>query len=504
MLMLKKPKLIALLALLAVSNARAEASEASACGRIAATVEAVVDFSTVVRSETPPALFGFNVPWRDFQVGFWRQGRVRPELIDLLKPFAGAGYRYPGGTPSNNFDWTQTRGPLASRRPVHADYGRRVPVEFGLAEFADFLRLVDGQAMLTANLTGIEDSTPSLEAMKPDAMTFARQVRAEFDWPCKNGASCRLQALELGNELDWPPHRLSGRAYADRANAFRSEVNSQFPGITWVAAGRTAPWEKKGEPVDEFNRTVLMAMGDGVGGLAIHPYYDGIPVPDALRYVRRYADAVNQVTPRGGVYVTEHARWPAKPIAGDWRQNWYTTTSMGGALSTSDFLLGLMPMSTVKGAHWHALSAAGPWQLVRVDPATDKLVPTALYWALRVLREGFLADVVDLRYTATNQSGYRGGYDQRLIAMSGSGTRRILGVNRGQVPLLLKVSQSAKAGPLVAEKLRWVGAESVDEQNLPEAPTRIQAKGRSISPSDQPGDAAVCVPPLSVFSLTLR
>src|SRR5690606_18530967 len=43
-----------------------------------------------VRTTPPLQLFGFNLIWDRFQAGYWRNGRVRPEVVEWLKPFRGA------------------------------------------------------------------------------------------------------------------------------------------------------------------------------------------------------------------------------------------------------------------------------------------------------------------------------------------------------------------------------------------------------------------------------
>ena len=491
--------LLALAVLVGAGPALAETCD----GGDALALNASVDFGEVVRAKAPAALFGFNVPWRDFQIGFWREGRVRPELIELLKPFKGATYRYPGGSPSNTFDWSMSRGPMADRKPVHADFGRRAKVEFGLAEFSRFLSDVDGQAILTANLTGTADTAGPLSAVADIASQFAAQVAAEFPLPCKAGASCRLLALELGNELDWPPYKMNGQDYGERAAAFRSAVAPKLAGVPWVVAGKTAAWERKDGSYEDFNRQVLAALAPGIEGLAIHPYYDGLPVPEMLRYVGKYLEAIHQVTPGGGVYVTEHARWPARPAQGPWEPTWYTTTSLGGALSTADFLLGLMPMQGVQAANWHALAAAGPWQLVRLGPDGNQLLPTALYWGLRVLRGGYLDDVVRLQYTATKQSRYSGGYDQRLVAMRGGARRSVLGINRAQQPLRLQLSIKNQAAGAATGNLAWVSAGSVEAQNTAAEPGAVKAATRAWRSAPADGPTSVCIPPLSIFAIDI-
>src|SRR5262249_53336487 len=140
----------------------------------ARTVRATVTLDDVRRSNMPLELFGFNVPWRDFQVSYYKSGTVRPELVDLLKPFKGASYRYPGGSPSNSFEWgAATSGPLDKRTPIHADYDRFAKAEFGPPEFARFVQSVGGRAILTLNLIGPYKNVLPAADLVPMARDFA-------------------------------------------------------------------------------------------------------------------------------------------------------------------------------------------------------------------------------------------------------------------------------------------------------------------------------------------
>ncbi|MBV5336468.1 MAG: hypothetical protein J0653_00175, partial [Deltaproteobacteria bacterium] len=94
-------------------------------------------------------MFGFNVPWRDFQTYYMRNGVVRDDLYPYLTPFKGAVYRYPGGNPTNNFEWKKTVGSVSVRTAMLADYNNSSVPTFGLDEFGAMLNKVGGRALLT-------------------------------------------------------------------------------------------------------------------------------------------------------------------------------------------------------------------------------------------------------------------------------------------------------------------------------------------------------------------
>jgi hypothetical protein len=245
------------------------------------------------------------------------------------------------------------------------------------------------------------------------------------------------------------------------------------------------------------------SLGPRVQGIAIHPYYDGIDVPEAIGYVRAYAKTWADLRPDAEVYVTEHARWPSKPKTGKWQDNWYQATGLGGAISTSDFMLAMMPMSSVVAANWHALSAQGPWQLVRSDRASGRLFPSPVYWGLRVLRDAYLDQVIKIDYTPTRDSNYSGGYDQRIVAMrsSSGGAVSLLAVNRSPRPVSLVVDWGAagkrKAG---RAELRWISGSSVSMDNTAEQPQAIVMNERKQAVEAR-STSTWCLPARSVFSV---
>ena len=197
----------------------------------------------IVRSNAPRELFGFNVPWRDFQLGFMKNGAVQPELIELLKVFEGAAYRFPGGSPSNSFNWRAAAAPLAQRAKQHADYDNYATPELGPREFAAFVSAVGGRAILTLNVIGPDKKILDLDELRQDARETAQTLKSISGFDCAGESGCMLMALELGNEIDWQPYNMSARNYAERAEVVRAEVGAAWPKATWVANGRSAPWD---------------------------------------------------------------------------------------------------------------------------------------------------------------------------------------------------------------------------------------------------------------------
>ena len=120
--------------------------------------------NSIVRTLSP-SFFGFNVEWVDFQQDMWdsKTLQVKPAVINWLKPFAGASYRYPGGTGSNHLNWRDTVGAQATR-PVtqRVDWLGPIAPQFGFDEYLSFIESVNGSAWYVLNINGdYKDQLPT-------------------------------------------------------------------------------------------------------------------------------------------------------------------------------------------------------------------------------------------------------------------------------------------------------------------------------------------------------
>jgi alpha-L-arabinofuranosidase len=469
-----------------------------------ATVE--VNTSSIIRQIAPKELFGFNVPWRDFQQGYFRSGKVRPEVADLLSAFAGASYRYPGGSPSNSFEWRKSIGPANLRPAMHSDFERFAPASFGIDEFADFVSQVDGKAIITVNLSGPYRAATTPDDIAHDVQDLLKHVREKTSFGCVGGPTCRVSAWELGNEMDWAPYKWPANVYIQRVNTVLDLVSPTMPEANWIAGGRTAPWDKSALNYQQFNTALADALASRASGIAIHPYYDGISIPSASDYVARYGKTWSQARPDAKVFVTEHARWPSQPANGRWENNWYQATGLGGAISSADFLLAMLTNGQVASANWHALSTEGPWQLIRWNRSNDQLYPSPVYWGLRALRDGYLDQVVTTKYKASpiNNSDYSGGYDVRVVGMKQTNDQRVsvLGINRKDVPLRLRIQWiGGKNRPAGEGVLRTVSGQSVSDDNTNDQPFKLQMETEKQLVLPARKQSFWCVPARSVFSV---
>lgn len=462
-----------------------------------------VNTTAVVRPAVPRELFGFNVPWRDFQLGYVRNGAVRSDLYPYLLPFKGAVYRYPGGSPSNTFEWAKSIGTSTKRVAFTADFNNVSQSLFGVDEFANFVNKLNGRALLTLNISGPVSAPITADAAKTDAINFLNYMRTTSSFKCVAGASCPVLGVELGNELDFGPYNWTASQYVARAGAVVDAVNAApgLSGINWIAAGRTAPWSSK--DMATYNPVVAAGLASKVQGISIHPYYDGIDIPYAMNYVNNFGKHWSAVRPDAKVYVTEHARWPSVPSTGSWSTNWYQATGIGGAISAVDFLMALANQPQVASGNWHALGLSGPWQLIRVNKTTDALYPSPVYWALLTAREAFLDNLVTTKYTVPDKASYSGGYDVKMIGMASTdgSVASVIGINRNPVPYKVVVSWSGTLRKAGTGVLRTVSSADLKADNTDSAPTEVSMLTSSRSVVGGRATSTYCVPAQAVFSI---
>jgi len=469
--------------------------------------EIIVEINTskIIRADAPKELFGFNIPWESFQLGYLREGTVRQELIELLAPFKGASYRYPGGSPSNWFEWQKAIGPAAQRVAMHYEYDRYAIAEFGLVEFANFVSAVKGRAVLTLNLVGPYKKMPlSASELSANILEMLNYVRHSTSFGCVGGPNCGVMAWELGNELDQTPYNWPASIYIKRAEAVISAISAAMPEVEWIANGFSAPWGTHKSNYQVFNEALAAGLADTVQAIAIHPYYDGISIPTAAQYVTEFGKNWVNARVGGKVFVTEHARWPTVPAKGRWESNWHQANDVGGAISTADFLLVMFGNQQVASANWHALGVTGPWQLVRWNRAKDLFYASPVYWGLRAIREAYLDHLVLTRYSQPPGVSYSGGYDVRLVGMASDDgqSASVLGINRHAKPLTLRVLWSGGSRKTGVGTLRAVSGASPSDDNTDLDPQKVTMK-TSFQHLQSARSASVwCVPALAVFSIT--
>lgn len=501
---MRTTRLLAAAALL-LPTGHSLAVTSAACGAAGSPVRVQITAAKVLRAAVPQAMFGFHVPWYDAQIGYLRKGEVRPEVVDWLKPFAGAVYRYPGA--SNTFDWRQAVGPVAQRRPIAELYApqSQAVVTFGPDAFMRFLARVDGEPLWVLNLNGVQGRSYTTQELLHENLEFSRWIHAESERQCVGARRCQRKAYELGNELDWAPLEWTASRYVERAAPLLRALRKAQPDARLVVMGQTAPWDSKSQTRERtsFDRDVAGQLASLSDGVTLHPYYDGHSISYIEEYVDRLSRVYKAINPAQQIHITEHGRWPSQPLLGRWEDNWYQASGSAGGVSSADFVLAMLPRPGVASTMWHSMGVQGPWQLIKWDRRSDTLYPSPAYWALRVLREAMLEDVVAVEPAQLRGGRYAGGYELRLVAMRGAAGRlSLMGVNRSDRAFLLQPQTEGQTWRAERLQFRQLVADARGSDNTDDEKQRFtmqQWPGRIAAP-----DGTLCVAPQSVFSVSLE
>lgn len=450
-----------------------------------------------------PHFFGFNLEWVGFQEDLWDDsaGAARRELVDALRAFPGAVYRYPGGTVANHFDWRASVGPQSTRTPRRAvEWKGPLATRFGFHEYLHFLSEVNGQAWLVTNLHGSFDAETKLAELAGLAGEWAAEAKR---------IGTQVLRWELGNELDrdrylWPPEKYTARAMDIAKSIQTNDPTARF--VAMLQDYDAQPWTT----ANSYNTLVGGALASLSPDYALHLYYDGPPggppIPHRLRHLCASAGAAASGSGKPAlIWVTEHARWPSgRSNDRDWKLNWYKTTSMEGAIGVADMVIALSQVPSVEGAFLHSLSGtSSPWPLLH--RTSSGLRPSAVYWGLRVLRENMLDQVLETKTESRHESGYAGGYDVRASVMRDEGRRIyvVWAVNRaGQLVnlrLRLPISPSAK----LTARLHSLSDTNPDASNAVDGQRVLPEEKPLALLFDKSGETSIQLPAYSVSALII-
>jgi len=392
----------------------------------------------VIRPDHPSQLFGFNINFRQFQVQLWsKEQKPKKGIVEALRPFEGAIYRYPGGSVANAFHWRESLGPLKSRAEQSSYYQKEpTRVVFGIDEYLKFVDDVSGTPWYVLNLVG----TDLLEPMKlADDKEVAQSSVDLTKYLLANVDSKHFPLhIQLGNELDRSRFEWGSKGYAARAKAVTDEfkANELMKDINPVNFMRDFRWKYRrnktmtdGKPRD-FMAGVLNGLGE-TNDYSLHHYYDG----DRLEgkswsipyWLRHLSNNINDHLALSGepaqIWITEHGRQPRSYQPGKDGSK-VSTSNIAAGISTADYLIALTQFAEVKGAVWHGLNA-GPWQLFDYSVKDFDLSPRPIYWALRVLRKVSLEESLESFNRGPNSSNYAGGYDVRGAAFRSSDGKKM-------------------------------------------------------------------------------
>lgn len=438
---------------------------------LAATDAAITVTDSTVRAVNNQMSIGFNCPWFAIQgyewpSGIWNPqqtvsntlpptpGDIRADIITFMKnSVPGVVYRYPGGTTSNTFRWQQTVG--TSRSAQNADGYNTYPV-FGFNEFMTFIENVKGVAMITVNVSAGADEAANWVAYANATTGTWADLRTAHGHP----SPYNIKYWEIDNELDLGSPPLSTKNdYADACAAFITAMKGVDPSIKIIAHAASAPW---GGPTDWYtwHQTVLDKVGSELAGIAFHPYYDGISIPNTMQFISQiWNDCGPYSTLR--IYHTENARYQ-----GNDQTTWAATTSNIGTVSTIDFMLASLYHQENAMTIYHAFAGTGPWRLFNGIGADGKqsnnihcVRPLAHAFKLYA-RNVYGKEVLTTSTASSNYSNY--GYDVRCVGLRDKDGTGLLAaaINRYITsPLSATVTMPGMTTGLYSGRLEYVGGD---------------------------------------------
>lgn len=237
-------------------------------------MECQVDPTRVIRT-IPRALFGTNLEWFNSANGISRSdGSVAPGWIALARAQGIENVRFPGGTLSDFYHWTDGIGP-ADRRPVRehpTDPGQSANV-FGTPEFLRFCTAINARPLITVNAgTGTAEEAAAWVA-------YCNQPGHPQRLADGLPSPANVSLWEVGNELYLPGNptdkkiiTVKPEVYADRFLSFATAMRQIDPSIKLIAIG-TANATPLPLPYPNWTDTVLKRVADQADYIAVHNSY---------------------------------------------------------------------------------------------------------------------------------------------------------------------------------------------------------------------------------------
>ncbi len=232
--------------------------------------------AAVIKHSVNKGIFGTNVEWIDCGNGIWNSDKRKPDerYVELAKEQGISLVRFPGGTFSDFYHWTDGIGPVNLRpvRPHFTDAGESRNC-FGTSEFMQFCRAIGAQPLITVNAgTG----TPEEAASWVRYCNYVLNKRRISDGLAE---PMRVHLWEVGNELYLSGSEtekkitISPEEYAKRFINFATAMKKADPTISIAAIGVAHSYNVPFGPYSDWNEVLLNKASRLIDYLSLHDAY---------------------------------------------------------------------------------------------------------------------------------------------------------------------------------------------------------------------------------------
>jgi alpha-L-arabinofuranosidase len=457
-----------------------------------------------------PEYFGFNLEWVGFQWSLWdvQKNVLRPEVASYLKAFPGAVYRYPGGTIANEMNWRDVIGaPDIRPKKNYVPWMQPFVAKFGLKEYLNFVKQVNGKAWYVANIYGNVNEELSSSILSEEAGELAKYIHHYNETE-----TVPIFRWELGNELDRGQYKWSPEKIAKVSEIVASKIQSNDQNAKFVSLMQEYDAQaEKGIRATEYNQRIAKNLNHLTDEFAMHVYYDGKPggqpIPSRIKAICDAISEAKLAIPQSSpsIWVTEHARVPPNAwVDPNWKKSWPRTADLEAAIGVTDLMIAGTQIPALKGAFIHSLhGTSGPWPLFHLNKSATEIHPSVVYWALKMMRESMLENVLPTTTFSRNKSGYDGGYDLRATVMTNSDHTKysIWAINRSGKQVNAQLGGSMFINRAVSAQNVMLSDENELANNYINASRVnpiIQSKKLSF---DNSGSTTVIFPPYSVNTI---
>ncbi|MGF7230773.1 alpha-L-arabinofuranosidase C-terminal domain-containing protein [Arachidicoccus sp.] len=201
----------------------------------------------------------------------------RKDYIDAMKELKITNMRWPGGNYLMQYNWEDGIGPQ-DKRPsrLNLAWGGTDNNHVGTDEWIELNKSIGSENVVCVNLGlgTIFDAVHWVEYCNYPKGTYYSDLRAKYGHP----QPYNVKIWDLGNEVDGAPWELGHKDaddYVKIAREAAKAMKSVDSSIEFVASG-SSDYDGTGKWVD-WNRKVLNGLGDKIGYISIHRYWEKSP-----------------------------------------------------------------------------------------------------------------------------------------------------------------------------------------------------------------------------------